>query len=357
MSRRRPKKEDAISLLSEPAKRGFQPLEPETVRVAAIGDPNQPSGAACLVSAMHLLTCSHVVKDALGHDVRVNDLVPVTLIGVTDQPMFTARVERVGTPKRQGDFAQDIALLALESDDAKSLAIRPVEFATPLIHSGKQYSVMGFPADRAYGLHATGQLSAADRNGLVQMDGSRAIAVAPGFSGAPVWSPDLRAFVGLVVAGEDEESLAWCIPSRILCQFFPNLLVKFRIPPADRPVINDSEVDDPNASLFGEISNNGRRRLTARAERGRRKGKVFVKYECIDSNHPPRGGFVTFITYPDFKWEREDAYELFAPLENGVAEQEFYPVDGFTVAAIGDAGDTALTLDLCALPGKTFPCS
>jgi hypothetical protein len=67
---------------------------------------------------------------------------------------------------------------------------------------------------------------------------------------------------------------------------------------------------------------------------------------------PGRGHFVTFITYPDFKRERQDPYELFGEVKrrsNGLswyAEQEFYPTDLFTVAAIGDGGDTALTLDL-----------
>jgi hypothetical protein len=52
------------------------------------------------------------------------------------------------------------------------------------------------------------------------------------------------------------------------------------------------------------------------------------------------------VTYPNFKKEKEDAYELFAIVNEGKAEQEFYPKGFFTVAAIGDGGDTALTLDL-----------
>jgi hypothetical protein len=37
---------------------------------------------------------------------------------------------------------------------------------------------------------------------------------------------------------------------------------------------------------------------------------------------------------------------LFARITNGVAVQEFEPNDLFTVAAIGDAGETLLTFDL-----------
>jgi hypothetical protein len=341
-------------------KLGLQPLEPETVRVAAVGDPNSPAGAACLVSSTHLLTCHHVVDAALDRTAEIGDRVPVTLVGVTQQVTLHATVAALAGREHNADFARDIALLTLDAQDSSRLAIRPVEFATPLVHSGKPFGVMGFPKNRPFGLHASGQLQAPDRNGLVQMDGNRTIAIAPGFSGAPVWCQDLRAFVGIVVAGEDKRGLAWCIPSRILCGFFPELLVKFRMPPVDRPVINDKDVDDPNPVLFGDVSDNGIRRLTAwvmPARRQRKKFEVHVRYGCIGTAAPPRGGYVTFITYPNFKWEEEDAYELFALIKDGAAEQHFFPVDGFTVAAIGDAGDTALTLDLCGLPGKLFPCS
>ena len=80
-----------------------------------------------------------------------------------------------------------------------------------------------------------------------------------------------------------------------------------------------------------------------------------VRYECRrGSTTQPQGHFVTFITYPDFNRERQDAYELFARLrkdKSGIfyAEQELQPNDLFTVAAIGDAGATALTLNLAQL--------
>jgi hypothetical protein len=49
----------------------------------------------------------------------------------------------------------------------------------------------------------------------------------------------------------------------------------------------------------------------------------------------------------------EDTYELFALINGNKAEQKFYPEGLFTVAAIGDGGDTALTLDLEKVPVHT----
>jgi hypothetical protein len=117
-------------------------------------------------------------------------------------------------------------------------------------------------------------------------------------------------------------------------------------------VIHDYDLDDPNKELFGIIDDNGQRRLWATVREHTDYYTVNVFYDCNQGSPPPRGRFVTFITYPDFENEGEDAYELFAEIKrdkSGLiwrAEQEFYPEDLFTVAAIGDGGDAALTLDL-----------
>jgi hypothetical protein len=229
-----------------------------------------------------------------------------------------------------------------------------MEFAAPMVHGGKTFAVMGFPFRREDGLHAGGKLRAANLAGLVQMDEQETIAVQPGFSGAPVWCREVRAFVGIVVAGETEGDVAWLIPSRVLAHFVPDLAIKFRIPPPDRPIINDWEEDDPNLDLFGTLSTAYGRRLQARVW-ARAKGgyRVDVSYECLPGSAPPRGLWVTFITYPDFEHDDEDAYELYGRIEDGIATQRFYPVDLFTVAAIGDAGETALTLDLTGVRRET----
>ena len=182
------------------------------------------------------------------------------------------------------------------------------------------------------------------------MDRGGALSVLQGYSGAPVWSADVSAFVGIVVTESANEGVSWCIPSRILCQFHGDLPVRFRIPPADRPLIHDYDTDDPNIALFGTVASFGTRRLTATVWNRSGGFRVELKYECV--GRAPRGRFVTIITYPDFAQDDEDAYELFAELrksrtgESWSATQEIYPDELFTVAAVGDGGDTALTVNL-----------
>ncbi|MBV9125515.1 MAG: trypsin-like peptidase domain-containing protein [Planctomycetes bacterium] len=306
-------------------------------------------GAGCLVSDTAILTCRHVVGKALKpNPVQKGASVNVRLIGVTEQPKIPAVVQEF---HHTADYATDLALLRPIPQPGVKLIISPMEFATPLRHSGKTFFALGFPHGSAQGHHASGQLHGADAFGLVQMDGTSPLLVQDGFSGAPVWSPEVGAFVGLVVAELTGKGVAWCIPSRLLCSFYPDLLVRFRMPPMDRPHINDYAEDDPNIQIFGSITNNGSRKLSAKVDWDKEEKyyTVGVTYKCLKGSPPPRGGYVTFITYPDFENEEEDAYELFAQVEEGSAYQEFYPDDLFTVAAVGDAGDTALTLDLSEL--------
>lgn len=315
----------------------------ETARVVAVHRPNGDiAGSGCLLDGKFVLTCRHVVAAALNeHHHLAHKSVLVTLAGVSGSPTVEAQVKPLQNKQRSVDLA------LLEITEGPPLAVSPVEFASPLRHSGKRFSVLGFPHNDQQGRNVSGTLHAVDTRNLVQMDCASPLLVEGGFSGAPVWSPDLGAFVGLVVTALYPAGVAWCIPSRVLCRFYNDLLVRFRIPPEDRPIINDYDSDDPNASLFGTISDNGERRLTASiTKRENNWFTVKARYESLQQSPPARGGFVTFITFPDFKSARQDKYELFAALKDGCAQATFDADGIFTLAAIGDAGDTALTLNL-----------
>jgi hypothetical protein len=328
----------------------------ETARDVAVENrkTGEVVGAGCLLSNAAVLTCRHVVEYALEKKrVKKKTLVQVNLLGLTEPLVTFARV--VKTINHPG-HANDLALLRLPRKVERRLDIPSVEFATPLRHGGKTFSAFGFPDSDKQGRNTTGRLHAADAAGLVQMDSEGALLVQQGFSGAPVWSSDVNGFVGLIVTELQDRKVAWCIPSRVLAKFVPSLTVRFRMPTADRPQVNDYGEDDPNVQLFGTVSNDGWRKLSAKVVRDSEAESGFtayVKYRCLKGSPRPKGRLVTFITHPSFTSEYEDAYELFSALNaKGVANAEFYPAESFTVAAIGDAGETALTLDLAEIRKK-----
>jgi hypothetical protein len=318
----------------------------ETARVVAFHDARGTIvGAGCLVNSDYVMTCKHVVRFALGHKktFKAGAIVPMTLIGVVGSP--TCYGELVRYPKEEGP-ENDLCLLKIHNL-VGVLKITSVEFIAPLRHGRKSFSVLGFPDSDPQGRNSIGILQAADAKGLVQMESEGALLVKGGFSGAPVWCPELGGFVGLVVTELSEQRVAWCIPSRIIAAFNRQLRVRFRIPESDRPRIHDYGEDDPNLLLFGPISENAGRRLTARIKKAGSQFRVDLKYQILDGNRTMRGGYVTFVLHPSFINEEEDAYELFSLLDHvGVAKNHFWCEESFTVAAIGDAGDTSLTLDL-----------
>jgi hypothetical protein len=237
---------------------GIRATDQETSRVVAVINRNGAVvGAGCLLDGSRVLTCRHVAEAA--QKGRRKRRMAVRLIGVEGQPKFACSVAAATGIGKLGQPANDIALLRLK----RRLNIPAAEFAAPLKHNGKRFSVLGFPEGDSQGRNAGGRLHGADAAGLVQMDGDTHLLVEGGFSGAPVWSPDLGAFVGMVVTELSEREVAWCIPSRLLSAFHAKLTVRFRIPREDRPVIHDYWRDDPNTHLFGTVSKTGSRSLKA----------------------------------------------------------------------------------------------
>jgi hypothetical protein len=304
-------------------------------------------GAGCLIEEDRVLTCHHVVQAATGQKhVKSGARMRVRLCGAAEPVDVNGQFECHSSVP---GFPGDMATVKITLPRGYRLTMSDTEFATPYRHGGKNYSVVGFTAASPDGYYASGVMRGPDVKGLVQLDGESPILVQPGFSGAPVWSSDVGAYVGIVVGGIEDHKVAWCIPSRLLCRFYERLPVRFRVPRIDRPDVHDFGEDDPNVPLFGSVSDNGKRRLTVtEIEKVSSGYRIHVRYECLRDK--PRGRFVTFITHPVMSKAHEDAYELFSEIEDGAATNYFWSKYAFTVAAIGDAGDTALTYDVAKSP-------
>ena len=327
------------------AERALRIIDQETARVVAIHDAatGRIVGAGCLLSSTAVLTCRHVVEAALVPPPAGEPRLKITVIDFHGRSQFDAVIEKISPAE---GYNGDLALLRILPRPDIAPRIAPMEFASPLRHSGKSFYALGFPNGSPQGHHASGRLHGADAYGLVQMDGMSPLLVQGGFSGAPVWCPEVGAFVGIIVSALHGEPVAWCIPSRLLCAFCPELSVRFRMPKSDRPDINDIVLDDPNVQLFGTVSNDGNRKLGAHVKWDKHDEAYVarVTYSCIRGSPPPRGRLCHVHNLSRFCAEGEDAYELFAKVKSGKAKIEFYPEELFTIAAIGDGGDTALQL-------------
>ncbi|WP_405825834.1 trypsin-like peptidase domain-containing protein [Streptomyces sp. NBC_00838] len=240
---------------------------PEEALAAAVvrvkGPGGELAGAGFLVAPRTVLTCAHVVSDALDRP-RGEEVAAGTRVFV-DLPFAegggVAEVER-WVPVR-ADQTGDIAVLRLPSAIPGA---RPVNMADTERVWGHDVRVPGFPRRSPGGVWHYGRLRGGTAEGWVQLSQAdpHGIPVEEGFSGSPVWDEQLRAVAGMVVviqpAGVRQTFL---IPTRTLVAELPELalvvrpaspfrgLSTFQEADADVYFGRQDDIDDVTALLAG----------------------------------------------------------------------------------------------------------
>ncbi|MDB9490518.1 trypsin-like peptidase domain-containing protein [Dolichospermum circinale CS-534/05] len=175
--------------------------------IARISNSNEVKGAGLLICDKYIITCAHVVADALdiAHSTPEK---PLDLVMVDfpfpageNKHKFEAKVI---TWKPRSDiykYGEDIAILELQGNLPTSYISFPLSLEVSDQH---QFSVLGFPRKRDEGVFTEGKLVDTNGDGLVQMDveNHSKFSIESGFSGAPVWDETLTSFVGIVVSSE-----------------------------------------------------------------------------------------------------------------------------------------------------------
>ncbi len=174
-----------------------------------------------MVEGGYLLTCAHVIRDALAlkpEDSALGRTVRINFPYASLSQKLTGEVLLYRYDKSDETPDDDIAGLRI-------LEPLPVVMGSARILGGYQfrspYQVLGFPKGHARGIASYGQLLEELPNGLVQMEDTKAegMAISPGFSGTPVWDEAAGTVVGMVVAREKDQPAAkigFMVPGRRL---------------------------------------------------------------------------------------------------------------------------------------------
>ena len=214
-------------------------MPPELTWRARILDPanGRVYGAGVLVDQHHVVTCAHVIGDALGlADMldRPDEVVQVDFPQSGDDAPYAARVIARGWfPERQ--MAGDLAIIEVLD------APLTVPASAPLLLAGESerrlVRVFGHPPGHDMGVWARARLMGrgGPRGEWIQMDGLSQTGkrIQRGFSGAGVWDEDYQAVIGCVVVGDREESdrVAWMIPNEVITGYWSELDVIIRRQP------------------------------------------------------------------------------------------------------------------------------
>jgi len=184
------------------------------------------AGSGFLVGSNAVMTCAHVVNDALGLPALAKERPNGTLI--VDLPFINLQ-GMVATihewrPPRDGqelevDPLSDIAVLKLPSE----VETQPYAVANG-VALGTQLRALGFPrgSDQGEDAALTVGLPTTFKWLAVDSDRDVGVFVRRGYSGGPAVDPSTRTVAGMVVAtGPDALRRAFLIPGALLKQAFP----------------------------------------------------------------------------------------------------------------------------------------
>ncbi|MFJ9715249.1 trypsin-like peptidase domain-containing protein [Streptomyces sp. NPDC101213] len=204
-------------------------LASSVVRVT--GQDGALIGAGFLVAPDLVLTCAHVVSDALGRP--RHETVPTGEVVEVDLPLadpletggpgaWPAEVER-WVPARAG-HGGDVAVLRLREAIPSARPLPMADAASVWEHGAR---AVGFTGGEPQETWLRGKLTGATSEGWLQLsraDGQSAY-VRRGFSGSPVWDNELGAVVGLVVAAQPQQDAqqAYVLRTRAVLREVPSL--------------------------------------------------------------------------------------------------------------------------------------
>lgn len=230
-------------------------------------------GSGFLVFDCYVLTCAHVVADALGIEHTIQNC-PEGLVEL-DFPLTTSNGQKRKikaevifwqpiSPSGTWVCGDDIAGLKLKEDLTEEISPIGLVLGT---YSWNKFKVMGFPAGYDNGVWTTGELRDELGNGQVQMNVLQQsdYCVEGGFSGAPIWVDTLKGVGGIMVAAEPAESekrkqvkASFMIPAKVLSEFWCDLkpyiletnISPIRILPSSQPLTAQPSSNQKVAELL-----------------------------------------------------------------------------------------------------------
>ena len=212
-------------------------IDPSLVRIHT--KAGGVAGAGFLVGERHILTCAHVIAQALGlaDDApdKPSSTISLDFPQLARHTLLSAKVI-FWDPVRE-DGQGDIA--GLELLDEPPVRAEAVHFAPAEQVWDHPYRAFGFPAGLDDGVWSDGRLKGRQGTNWIQLEDDKipGFAVIAGFSGAPVWDEQLQGVVGMIVASSQPTTAkaAFAIPSDVLSAAWPQLASIMRSPVPRNP--------------------------------------------------------------------------------------------------------------------------
>jgi WD40 repeat protein len=205
------------------------------------GDLCQPVGAGFLVTHRYILTCAHVINNALGIS-EYTDEPPLSAISLyfpllTKHRSLSATVYKwypIKEINSIGEF-EDICVLELSLKTALPREAYPIPLITleGSAFFDRSVQMFGFPDEKTDGDWLNGRLQGTIKNGWIKIEREgKQGGFAPGFSGTAVWEPCENAVAGMLVNihTDNADNSAYMIPVVTLVKAWAKLEQQSRPP-------------------------------------------------------------------------------------------------------------------------------
>lgn len=178
----------------------FEDCQKATARIYR-SDSEIVCGAGFLVNRRYVMTCAHVVNDALGLDIY-SSIIPTNKVEI-DFPKakghgkISAEVVIWKCPSKYHSSNSDLALLRLNKETKINPVILDLPLNIPCLKSISEnlFKVWGFPNEYDQGLATEGKIVTEDQ---LRIDANMPRIIG-GFSGAPVWDICSNKVIGMVM--------------------------------------------------------------------------------------------------------------------------------------------------------------
>ena len=174
--------------------------------VAAIASGDRHVGMAMVLGRRSVLTCTHVVNEALGHD-GASTPKPSGLVRIVF-PLAAVQSERLASvstwiPVQRGNKPGDVALLLLEHDEADippDVGIADFADVTGRTIDQDRLGVYGIRGGESIGQHVQARFIGDAGAAMTQIDSTdeAGLLIRPGFSGGGIFDEREQAIVGMV---------------------------------------------------------------------------------------------------------------------------------------------------------------
>lgn len=228
----------------------MKPVETAIVRIFSSDD--SIVGLGFLITENRIMTCAHVVADAVGIE-RDDPNLPSQTISVDfplvdDNKKCTASVI-VWLPSQDG--MDDIAVLEL--NETAPTSTTPAHLVSVDKLWGVEFGAYGFPQYNPKGVWASGKVRGKIEGNRIQIEDIEGTSyfIEPGFSGSPVYcdDPAINGVIGMVVSAETDVSIkaGFMIPSEVLLKKKDSQILPSGI---DNPSAKSVPIDMTNNSPY-----------------------------------------------------------------------------------------------------------